>query len=248
MLQFDQHADAYDAIRARIAYPESLYERLVALCPSREAALDLGCGTGSSTARLAPYFEYVEGIDLGEQLVAKARARHPGLAFRVSAAEELFLARRFDLVTIATAFYWMDRDAVLLRAADWLAPGGVLAAYRYDFPIVYGVLRDVVERELVTRWARYRDPRLVAYDDTWERIRASGVFAESNRIVEPNVLTLTPRELGLFFLSTSYVTRFLEVEAPPGYANEWLGRLDEAAHGQSVQVGFDVTGWWARRR
>lgn len=247
MRQFDRHADAYDAIRAKIAYPEALYERLAGAAPARRAALDLGCGTGTSTARLTRYFQYVEGADLGENLVAKARANHPNVVFRVSPAEALTVDRTFDVVTSATAFHWMDRDVVLRRCADWLAPDGVFCAYRYDFPVVYGPARDVIEGELAARWARHRDPRLIAYDDTVERLRASGVFRSAERFVLPNVLALTPAELALFFLSASFVTRYQETEGDAGYGAELERRLREVDPSPTVYVNFDVHAYWAHR-
>ncbi|VZR91101.1 hypothetical protein PERCYII40_4348 [Pseudomonas aeruginosa] len=118
MKQFDKHADAYNVVRGKIAYPDSLYRNLAERAPAREAALDIGCGNGVSTVRLQPWFRYVEGSDLGEALIAKARENYPEIRFSVSPAETFAPQRRFDLVTSATSFYWMDRKQVLTRMAD----------------------------------------------------------------------------------------------------------------------------------
>lgn len=127
MKQFDKHADAYNVVRGKIAYPDSLYRNLAERAPAREAALDIGCGNGVSTVRLQPWFRYVEGSDLGEALIAKARENYPEIRFSVSPAETFAPQRRFDLVTSATSFYWMDRKQVLTRMADWLTPAGCSA-------------------------------------------------------------------------------------------------------------------------
>ncbi len=246
MRQFDLHATAYDAIRRKIVYPEALYRRLSSACRKHDAALDIGCGNGVSTVRLKPYFAYVEGVDLGENLIAIARTNHPGIPFRVSPAEQLSSDRRFDLVTCATAFYWMEREVVLGRCADVLAAGGVFCAYRYDFPVVDGPARGLIEGELATRWARHRDPRLVAADDTLELLARSPRFAEAERFVVPNTLELTPEELALFFLSTSYVTRFIDAEAGPGYATDFTRRVCAADRRAAVPVNFDIHGFQAR--
>lgn len=42
MKQFDKHADAYNVVRGKIAYPDSLYRNLAERAPAREAALDIG--------------------------------------------------------------------------------------------------------------------------------------------------------------------------------------------------------------
>ena len=78
---------------------------LSAVSQQHDAALDIGCGNGISTARLASYFTYVEGIDLGENMIEKARANYPGLQFSACAAEEFDSRHRYDLITSATSFY-----------------------------------------------------------------------------------------------------------------------------------------------
>jgi hypothetical protein len=135
---------------------------------------------------------------------------------------------------------------VLAKLPAWLVPGGVFCAYRYEFPIVYGPLRDVVERELALRWSRHRDPRLVAYDDTLERMQARPALVDARRVVFPNVLSFTPREVGSFFLSTSYVTRFLEEEGGEDYAEDFVTRLEAAEPSPAVRVNFDVHAFFAR--
>jgi predicted TPR repeat methyltransferase len=50
MKQFDKHADAYKVIRDKVAYPDRLFAMMKARCAKLEVALDIGCGTGVSTA------------------------------------------------------------------------------------------------------------------------------------------------------------------------------------------------------
>lgn len=247
MKQFDKHADAYHAVRGKIVYPDALYARLVASAPGREAALDIGCGNGVSTYRLQPFFDYVEGSDFGSALIEKARVTYPGITFGVSPAEEYTSTRQFDVVTCATAFYWMDRDVVLRKMETLLKPGGVFCAFKYDFPIAYGPLRDLFERELALKWAEHRDPRLTRHDDTLERIEASKVFRQAERVVISNIIDLTPREVALFFLSTSYVTKYMDQQGGPDYADELLAKVAELERAPSVKVNFDIHSFFASR-
>lgn len=248
MKQFDKNADAYQAIRNKIAYPDSLYKRLILNCPSHNAALDIGCGNGVSTVRLKPYFGYVEGQDIGAALIEKAEKTFPGITFKVCSSEELSSERKFDLVTSATSFYWMDRDLVLGRIVDILSDGGVFCAYKYEFPVVYGRIRNIIERELALKWSRFRDSRLTNYDDTLERINASNRYKDAERFLISNIIILTPEQLALFFLSTSYVTRFIEEEGGPKYAEKFLKEVCEAEKNATVHVNFDIHGFMARKR
>jgi SAM-dependent methyltransferase len=247
MKQFDLHAEAYNVVRGKIAYPEKLFQTLSAACAKHEAALDIGCGNGVSTVRLADYFSDVEGVDLGENLIEKAKANYPALRFSACPAEQFQTVRRYDLITSATSFYWMDRQAVLGKTGQWLEDSGVFCAYKYDFPTVYGPLRNFIERELVTKWAKYRDDRLVNYDNTLELIRASGVFSSAERHVVANIIELSPREVALFFLSASYVTRYMDQEGGAGYVDAFIRAVEEIDRGDAVKVNFDIHAFIGRR-
>ena len=240
MKQFDLHADAYNIIRHKIDYPEKLFRMLSAVSQQHDAALDIGCGNGISTARLASYFTYVEGIDLGEKMIEKARAKYPGLHFSACAAEKFAPRRRYDLITSATSFYWMDRPIVLGKMNRWLAEEGVFCAYKYDFPVVYGPLRDFIDQQLTTKWVRHRDHRLVNYDDTLELMHASGIFSDAERNVIPNIIDLSPREVSLFFLSTSYVTRYVDREGGADYVEWFVRAVQDMDHSEAVKVNFDI--------
>ena len=48
-----------------------------------DRALDLGCGTGEFTAGLAQAGAVVVGVDVADAAIERARARHPGLDFRL---------------------------------------------------------------------------------------------------------------------------------------------------------------------
>lgn len=248
MKQFDKHADAYNVVRGKIAYPEALYQLLASRCMGKSAALDIGCGNGVSTIRLTPYFEYVEGVDIGANLIEKAKENYPKLIFNVSSAEEYESPRKFDLITSATSFYWMKRDVVLRKIKTLMNGGGVFCAYKYDFPIAYGMLRDYIEHELVTKWCRYRDPRLIEYDDTLEHIQSAGWFSSAERHVLSNIITLTPLELGLFFLSTSYVTKYMDREGGSEYAEEFLTNIRKLETNETIKVNFDIHTFIAHRQ
>jgi SAM-dependent methyltransferase len=248
MKQFDRRAAAYDAARKKINYPEALYTMVASLSAHHDAALDLGCGNGVSTVRLRPYYAHVEGVDLGANLIDRARANDPELTFSVARAEDFVPTRRFDLITCATAFYWMDRKHVLERVvAGAFESGGVFCAYKYDFPVVYGPLRDFVEHELALKWAKYRDPRLTGYDDTLEILQETTLFDSAERRILPNILDLTPKEVALFFASTSYVTRYMDDRAGPAYADELIAACERLDPGPTVKVNFDVHAFVARR-
>jgi SAM-dependent methyltransferase len=107
------------------------HDALLAALPARcEAALEVGCGTGAFTRRLAARAERVVGIDLSPRMIEAARARCADLAnvaFAVADATtwELGTARWDAIATIATLHH-LPAAETLGRLREALRPGGVL--------------------------------------------------------------------------------------------------------------------------
>jgi SAM-dependent methyltransferase len=89
-----------------------------------ERILDLGCGDGALTRRLAELGCSVVGVDAGPDMIRAARAL--GLDARVVDGHALPFEREFDAVFSNAALHWMKRDpqAVIAGVARALRPGG----------------------------------------------------------------------------------------------------------------------------
>lgn len=240
MFQFEKHAAAYDNVRRKITYPEELYYKLVSMCENHEYALDIGCGNGVSSIRLKPYFKHVEGIDLGDKLIHYANRSYPEIKFSVSKAEDVKSVNKYDLITSATSFYWMKREEVLKKLQPTLVKNGVFCAYKYDFPLVYGKLRNFITYQLATKWLIHRDERLINYDNTQEIIKHTNIFEYTERFVIPNIIDLTPEEVAYFFLSTSYVTKYIETMNDVNYPKWFIEQCKAIAEADMVKVNFDI--------
>lgn len=92
-------------------------------------AVDVGCGTGLSSFALVAIAQQVTGFDASAEMLAYALA-HPRVEYRVAPAEDLPLqAASCDLMTLASAFHWLDRDAFLAEALRVLRPDAPLIIY-----------------------------------------------------------------------------------------------------------------------
>ena len=88
-----------------------------------ERILDLGCGDGALTRRLAEAGVTVVGVDSSAEQVAAARAL--GLDARVMSGEALTFDGEFDAVFSNAALHWMRRaEAVIAGVWRALRPGG----------------------------------------------------------------------------------------------------------------------------
>ncbi len=90
-----------------------------------ERILDLGCGTGHLTAKIAEAGARVLGIDSSPAMIAQARRNYPRLKFALADAHRYRTDAPFDAVFSNAALHWMlDAEAVAESISLALRPGG----------------------------------------------------------------------------------------------------------------------------
>jgi predicted TPR repeat methyltransferase len=132
---FDKYAASFDAHLDRLGYraPQLLQAAITRLVGEPTASLDIldaGCGTGLCGPLLRPFARRLDGVDLADAMLAKARERD---VYDALSAGELtaFMAARpraYDVIVSAdTLVYFGDLSAVIVAAAGALREGGILA-------------------------------------------------------------------------------------------------------------------------
>lgn len=131
----EQVRDDFDRI-ARLAsddtdHSELRYDALLAMLPARCAnALDVGCGAGGFTRRLAARADRVLGIDLSPEMIRVARSRSAGATNVEYAAADVMAwpipADGFDVIATIATLHHLPLEAAYLRLRDALRPGGTL--------------------------------------------------------------------------------------------------------------------------
>jgi SAM-dependent methyltransferase len=114
-----------DRYAAHGRFVADLGEPLLALLDPRpgERILDLGCGDGALTQRIAAAGAAVVGVDASAEQVAAARAL--GLDARVADGQALPFDGEFDAILTNAALHWMkDADAAIDGMWRALRPGG----------------------------------------------------------------------------------------------------------------------------
>jgi ubiquinone/menaquinone biosynthesis C-methylase UbiE len=177
-------AEGFD--RNRPAPPEALVDLLCLEAQAERPALvvDLGSGTGLSTRVWAGRADEVVGVEASTEMREQAE--------RATNAENVRFVQAYaqatglpdgvaDIVTCSQAFHWMEPTATLAEAARILRPGGVFAAYDYDWPPVVhpdveAAFEEVLRRASEKRAVGGRGRMRYAKDGHLERIRESGHF------------------------------------------------------------------------
>jgi ubiquinone/menaquinone biosynthesis C-methylase UbiE len=148
-------ASSYDAHRPRT--PPVLLELLPQLAGVQRPHLvvDLGSGTGLSTYAWSGQAERVIGIepnaDMRRQADAKRRTE-TNVRFVEGVGHETGLPdASADLVTASQALHWMDPQPTFAEVNRILRPGGVFAAYDYDWPVIITPETDLLYAEFMAR-------------------------------------------------------------------------------------------------
>ncbi|MCU4182774.1 class I SAM-dependent methyltransferase [Acidiferrimicrobium sp. IK] len=132
MAGFDGKAyqERFDELAARGVDVHGEARLVLSLSPA--SVLDAGCGTGRVAIELAGRGVDVVGVDVDESMIAEARRRAPGLAWRHADLATLDLGRTFEVVVLAGNVPLFcppeDRPALVAGCASHVAPGGAMVA------------------------------------------------------------------------------------------------------------------------
>lgn len=126
---FDNTAKYYSKYRDN--YPRELFEFLREISPDNKLAVDLGCGTGQVAIPVSKYFDKVMASDISSDMIKEASENSSeikNIEWTVAKSEDVLLEKNsVDLITIAQAFHWMDKDLIIKNAKTSLKNNGVFA-------------------------------------------------------------------------------------------------------------------------
>jgi SAM-dependent methyltransferase len=180
-------AAGYDEYRP--SPPAALLDALCLVAQVERPGLvvDLGSGTGLSTRVWADRADEVVGVEASAEMRARAE--------QASTAQNVRYVHAFaqktglpdgavDIVTCSQSFHWMEPEPTLAEVARILRPGGLFAAYDYDWPPVVNWEVEQAFEELLRRVQRFRE-KSSPYSKSGhlERMQASGHFRYTRELV-----------------------------------------------------------------
>ena len=125
---------AADPIADTAGYENTL-QRVQALLSAEQQVLEIGCGTGSTALRLAPFTRHLLATDVSPGMIAIAREKLaaqpvPQLSFAVADADAPAAGQTaYDVVLAVNLLHLVDDlDRALQQATQALRPGGLLVS------------------------------------------------------------------------------------------------------------------------
>jgi SAM-dependent methyltransferase len=182
---------------------------LIGLTAPVRRAVDVACGVGQSTVALKAIADDVVGTDSSEAMLRLAISPD-SITYVGAAAEDLpFGDNVFDLMTVALALHWLDRERFLPEAGRVLVPNGWLVVYTHGFE------GKMLENPELARWwkeeynERYPRPERDRRPLSDEDFRAGGLelVVDTRGKVE---VAFSPDELVAHLLSLSHITAAVE--------------------------------------
>ena len=162
-------SDPFGSELPQYRYQQRKYESLLSMLPQRHYrdVLDVGCGLGAFTRKLAPYAEHVTGTDISAAALDQARvlsADCPNVTYALgSILESNNHERSYDLIVVADTLYYIDPltderlKSIARNIASRLAPGGLLMVvnhYFFGFDLASRTTRSIHD---AFRWEPHLD-------------------------------------------------------------------------------------------
>jgi SAM-dependent methyltransferase len=225
-------ASSYD--RVRPTPPPVLLDLLTQLTgmPHPALVVDVGSGTGLSTAIWGERAERVVGIEPNADMRSEATNNlrsHPFAAhieYREGLAQQTGLPDGCaDIVTAAQAFHWMEPAATLAEIARILRPGGLFTAYDYDTPpAIHWELDRLAQEGNLRVMELVRERGLAQSLKIWPKNKSLDPLRESS------IFRFT-REVMLHHIERGDAARFLEMMQSSAFNNQFQFTEQE--------IGFD---------
>lgn len=211
----------------RPTYPDRLYQTIFQnINCSRKSALDIGVGTGISTAYLALEFDEVDAIEPDKRMTDCVDFASNVTIHSVPAEDFQYPSNHYQLVTAGNSFYWTDGEVVASSVHQSLVDSGIFAVYRYSFPTIHDDdLMRIIQQELDEHWNEYRSDRLIDEDYSIRAISAVNLFGTVDCTMIENIVLMTIDEIIGFFLSTSYCLQYVHDNTTLSIYEDYLREL-----------------------
>lgn len=201
-----------------------------------ERILDLGCGDGALTAKIAASGCSVVGVDGSAAMIAAAKKL--GLDARVADGHALPFTNEFDAVFSNAALHWMKQPAAVIECvARALKPGGRFIAEMGGHSNIAAII-GALERALAARGIRAENPWYFPTPQAYQRLLEDHGF-------QVMAISLFPRPTPLPGDIRGWLHTFAHAFMSPLPAQERDAFIDEVAEALRPVLSDTQGGWKA---
>lgn len=198
--RFSGFADIYENARPTVPdYPIKIICRYLGGTP--DTVVDLGCGTGLSTAVWKDTAKRVIGIEpSGDMIEIAKRKSCDNISFIQAYADDAGLEdNSVDVAVCSQSFHWMEPNATLKEVNRILKDGGIFATIDCDWPPVTLWQAEKAYMELYSK-VKYFEKNNPDINNTFVRynkdqhlnnIRSSGYFRYTRELLFSNTESCT---------------------------------------------------------
>lgn len=144
--KFDSKGNIYS--KARPSYPDVLFGYLLAerVIGKDTVAADIGSGTGIFTIALSQFVNSIFAVEPNDDMRCKAEEKYRGAlnitSINATAENTSLPDCSVDVVTVAQAFHWFDRDLFKHECKRILKPNGKVVLVWNDRDIESDIIKD----------------------------------------------------------------------------------------------------------
>ncbi|MDZ4714443.1 MAG: class I SAM-dependent methyltransferase [Cytophagales bacterium] len=165
--RFSHQAKHYAEFRPQ--YPAELFEFIFSHIGKFETAWDAGTGNGQAARVLAKKFDKVYATDISEKQLENA-ARADNIFYQRGGETTQLPDQSVDLITVAQAIHWFDRETFFTEAKRVGKPGAVIAVWGYGLIGAGPLIDPMIENFYTSIVGPYWDPERKLIDQHYKNL------------------------------------------------------------------------------
>jgi len=164
---FSNHANQYAAFRP--TYPKELYNFIFSYVKNFGTAWDAGTGNGQVARDLSDHFEKVIATDISAKQLENAY-QSDNIFYFQTGETIMFSGKRFDLVCVAQAIHWFDREKFYAEVNRVAKREAVVAIWGYGLLSIHSGIDFLIEDFYANIIGPYWDKERKLVDDEYKTI------------------------------------------------------------------------------
>lgn len=164
---FSKHASQYAAFRP--TYPQELFDFIYSHTNRFDNAWDAGTGNGQVARELSKKFQRVFATDISEGQIANA-TQALNINYSIAAETTNFADHTFDLICVAQAIHWFDREKFYEEVRRVAKPAATLAVWGYGLLTIDEKIDDLIRSFYKNVIGSYWDKERRLIDESYKTI------------------------------------------------------------------------------